>query len=176
MESRILNNNALALIALCNEYCCGMERAAGMERMAFVASMLRLLPRIYISATDLDVEASMLSPEDEDVVIEQSLDEEHYEAVRRAVERVMGEEDVYLEVFEEDMKYSDTPISASIAEGLADLFQGFHNFTAMVRNVPTHMLPGVLSAFKEEFGMEWSVPLCNTLRALNHVRYMGGAE
>ena len=39
----------------------------------------------------------------------------------------MAEEDIYLEVFLEDMKYSDTPISASVSENLADLYQEFFN-------------------------------------------------
>lgn len=45
----MINNNALAFMALCNEYCQALENAREMERDDFVATMLRLLPRIYIS-------------------------------------------------------------------------------------------------------------------------------
>lgn len=171
MESQILNNNSLAFIALCNEYCFALENARSSERADFIASMLRLLPRIYIAATDLDVAASLLSPEDEDLYIESYLDEDYYDAIRRDVERLMGPDDVYLEVFEEDMKYSDTPISASVAENLADIFQSVYNFTEMVKNAPTHMLPAIIHAMREDFRSYWSRLLCNVMRALNHVRY-----
>ncbi len=40
----------------------------------------------------------------------------------------MGEDDVFLETFEEDMKYSDTPVAASVSESLADIFQPLYNF------------------------------------------------
>lgn len=172
MESKILNNNALAFIALSNEYCHALETASAAEPVTFIDTMLRLLPRLYISATDLDT-TGLVVLNDEDVYIESSLDEEYYESVRAAVAALMGGEDVYLETFEEDMKYSDTPVSASISEGLADIFQVLYNFTGMVKNRPTDMLPGVLTAVKDDFGDYWSRPLCNVLRALNHVRYSG---
>ncbi len=172
MESKILNNNALAFIALSNEYCHALETASSTEPETFVNSMLRLLPRLYISASDLDTtELVVLS--DEDVYIESSLDEEYYDSVKESVAALMGAEDVYLETFEEDMKYSDTPVSASISEGLADLFQVLYNFTEMVKNRPTDLLPGVLTAVKEDFSDYWSRTLCNVLRALNHVKYSG---
>lgn len=166
-----LGNNDLAFIGLCNEYCHALEQAATAPtgREELVAAMLRLLPRIYISATDLTPAGAGLYGDE--VYVDPSLEEDAYDAVRRAVEAVMGEEDVYLEVFEEDMKYSDTPISASVAENLADLYQVFYNFTEMVKRVPTDMIPGVLEAVKEDFGSYWSRPLCNVMRALNQVRY-----
>lgn len=49
----MLQNNQLAFIALANEYCSALESAGETMPGEFVASMLRLLPRIYISATDL---------------------------------------------------------------------------------------------------------------------------
>ena len=55
MESTSLNNNSLAFIALCNEYCMAIENARESSHDEFIAEMLRLLPRIYISATDLRV-------------------------------------------------------------------------------------------------------------------------
>ena len=57
MDRKSINNNALAFIALCNEYCQALERAREADRDNFVASMLRLLPRIYISASDLKIDS-----------------------------------------------------------------------------------------------------------------------
>ena len=51
-----MNTNAIAFIGLCNEYCTALETAAETERGAFVDKMLRLLPRLYIAATDLKTE------------------------------------------------------------------------------------------------------------------------
>ena len=162
-----LSPNALAFIGLSNEYCHAVEQAADTEREDFVASMTRLLPRIYISAADLSAENDM-----EDVYyIDDSLDEESYDAVRRGIESVLGEDDTYLEVFEEDMKYSDTPIAASVAEGLSDIYQVLFNFLSAVRDSTEDNIVSALILVDEDFRQYWSRPLCNVLRALNHIRY-----
>lgn len=162
-----LNTNAIAFIALCNEYCQAIETARESERDEFIASMLRLLPRLYISATDLTTEIF----DDEEPYLESAIDEDYYESVRRNIETLFGADDVYLEVFEEDMKYSDTPISASIAEGLADIFQDLYNFIEMVKDAPDPIVKMALVAVKENFESYWGRTLCNVLRAVNHVRY-----
>lgn len=162
-----LSPNALAFIGLSNEYCHAVEQAADTEREDFVASMTRLLPRIYITAADLSAENDM-----EDVYyIDDSLDEESYDAVRRGIESVLGEDDTYLEVFEEDMKYSDTPIAASVAEGLSDIYQVLFNFLSAVRDSTEDNIVSALILVGEDFRQYWSRPLCNVLRALNHIRY-----
>lgn len=167
MESAILNTNSLAFIALCNEYCAAIEDVRESDKDDFVQSMLRLLPRLYISATDLKIDLL----DEEDAYLEPILDEDYYESVRCGIENLMGPEDVFLEVFEEDMKYSDTPIAASISESLADIFQVLYNFVGMVKEAPEHLIPLALVAVRDEFQGYWSRILCNVLRALNQLRY-----
>lgn len=130
--------------------------------------MLRQLPRIYISATDLKPDEDVLA---EDAYIENVLDEQYYDSLRRHIENLLGEDDTYLEVFEEDMKYSDTPIAASISEGLCDIFQVMYNLLDVVRDAPDELVQSSLAAVKEDFESYWSRPLCNVLRSLNHLRY-----
>ncbi len=167
MESTALNTNSLAFIALCNEYCAAVENVRESDRDAFIQSMLRLLPRLYISASDLKVE----DYEDDEAYLESILDEDYYESIRCGVENLMGPDDVYLEVFEEDMKYSDTPIAASVSEGVADIFQVLYNFVGMVKELPDHLLPMAIIAVRDDFQGYWSRIQCNVLRALNHLRY-----
>ena len=166
MKSTALNTNSLAFIALCNEYCMAMENVRETSREEFLAQIVRLLPRIYISASDLRVPS--LS-DDDDAYLESVLDEDYYESVRRGVENLLGADDVYLEVFEEDMKYSDTPIGASISENLADLFQVLYNFVETVKDAPQPMIEIALVAVKDDFVSYWSQTLCNVLRPLNHL-------
>lgn len=167
MNTKTLNPNALAFIALCNEYCSALENVREFERTDFVRSMLRLLPRIYMSASDLDVDVD----DTDDPYIEPALEEDYYESVRRGIEALMGPEDTYLEVFEEDMKYSDTPIAASISESLTDIFQVLYNFVEMIKDAPDYIVKLSVQAVKDDFGSYWSQILCNVMRALNQVRY-----
>ena len=40
----------------------------------------------------------------------------------------MGEKDDYLEVFNDDIEYSDQPITEFVSENLADKYQDIKNF------------------------------------------------
>lgn len=157
--------NQITFIGLCNEFCTAIMRAPETEPALFVAEMTRLLPRLYISAADLPAD---IEP---DLTIDDAMDEDHYDSIRRSLEIVLGENDTYLEVFEEDMKYSDTPIGASIAEGLADLTQVFFNIIETVREAPTEVIPEMLVAAKNDFETYWSQKLVNVMRPLNQIRY-----
>lgn len=168
-----LSPNSLAFIALCNEFCYAVENARESSPKAFVAGMLRLLPRIYISASDLRP-APLI--DEEDAYIESYLDEEYYESVRREIENLLGADDTYLEVFEEDMKYSDTPIGVSVAETLCDIFQVLYNFIVMVKDAPSDQVNSALTAVRSDFEGYWSQKLCNVMRPLNHLRYSAESD
>ncbi|MDE6268274.1 MAG: DUF5063 domain-containing protein [Muribaculaceae bacterium] len=162
-----LNTNSLSFIGLANEYCQAVMNVQETERNDFINSMLHLLPRLYITATDLRVDE--MQAEETDSYLDNFMTEEEYDMARRSVEQLMGEDDVYLEVFEEDMKYSDTPVSASIAEGVADIYQVMYNFLSTVRDSTDEVVDDAILAVKSDFRNYWSATLCNLLRALNHL-------
>lgn len=161
-----MNNNSLAFTALCNEYCATLERAAQMDERELVGNMARLLPRIYICAADLK-EPTL----DDEGYIDGYLQEETYDQIRLSLESVLGEDDTYLEVFESDMKYSDTPIGASLAEGLADLFQVFYNFIETVRDAPDELAAAAINAVHDDFKLVWGQTLTNIMRHIHSIYY-----
>ena len=157
-----LNPNSLSFIALTNEFCQVLEHSDSASRGEFMDKMLKILPRIYIVATDLQQESPF-----SEYGIEHYLTEDVYNAVRNSISRLMAEEDVYLEVFVEDMKYSDSPIAASISENLADLYQEFYNFIYSVKDATTEVQQELIAICKYEFREFWGQTLCNVLRALH---------
>ncbi|MBQ9218996.1 MAG: DUF5063 domain-containing protein [Muribaculaceae bacterium] len=164
-ENNELSPNELAFIALTNEYCQTIERIHDYDRNTFVATMVKLLPRIFITADDLEMNVMT------DAYIEPALKETQYEQVRQALAQVMADEDVYLEVFLDDMKYSDTPISAMVSENLADLYQEFYNMVQAVQYASSDDQSDVVGLCYENFTDYWGQTLCNVLRALHHIKY-----
>lgn len=161
-----LTPNSLAFIALANEYCHALENVFEYEESrAFITEMLKLLPRIYISASDIKPD------DDSDSFIDSFLDENDYDTVRGNVGRIIGEDDTYLEVFIDDMKYSDTPISTNISENLADIYQPLYNFVATVKDATDETINEAINAVKSEFDTYWGQTLCNVLRALHSIYY-----
>lgn len=113
---------------------------------------------------------------DEMVYIESSLDEDYYDSVRRSLEGLLGEHDTYLEVFEEDMKYSDTPIAANVSESLSDIFQVLFNFLEMVRDAPEEMILTTVAAVTIDFESYWGQVLCNVMRPLHQIHYQNFSQ
>ena len=70
MENDKLSPTSLAFIALTNEYCQLIENCTDYGREGAVESLLKLLPRIYITMNDLEMPFEYV-----DAFISQSLDE-----------------------------------------------------------------------------------------------------
>ena len=162
MENDKLSPSCLAFIALTNEYCELVENCADHGCEGFVESMIKLLPRIYITVIDIEQGLDYF-----DAIITPALEETSYDIVKSSLASLMGEDDVYLEVFKEDMKYSDTPIADSISENLADLYQEFYNLVASLRDLNTEEQRQILGICKENFVEYWGQTLCNVMRALH---------
>ena len=164
-----LSPNELALIALTNEYCQAIENMADQSIYPFVKSMMQLLSRIYIVATDLhDMDTDYRISG----FIEQELNENAYDQVRHSLSVLMGEEDVYLDTFVEDMRYSDTPVSATVSENLADLYQVFYNLVHAVQDLTTEDQKDYINAAIVDFAEYWGQKLTNVMRALHNIYYI----
>ena len=178
IRGRLLN-----LTALASQYCVEVENASERGRNEFVATMLQLLPKIYLEFNDIrpssekragEEDVDEFAPVDlgqEEKYYADYVDEDYYENVRRHMETLLGPDDTYLETFEEDMKYSDTPIAASISESLADIFQPLYNYVSIVRDTDGEELEGAYRECHADFASYWSQTLCNVLRALNKIYY-----
>lgn len=165
-----MTNNQLTFIALANEYCALAENAPQSTATEFTAEAVRLLPRLYITADGL-LRSIREGGEPEDAYIPSALDEDYYNAVRLGIETLLGPDDTFLEVFEQDMKYSDTPIGASVAEHLADIFQEMYNFLEGVREAPEELANELFAAVTDDFEQFWSQRLVNVMRPLNALRF-----
>lgn len=168
-EETDIRRRLLTVTALAAQYCAACEGVEDMEKDELVDRMLDLLPRIYWEFFDISAD-DIVSLEESDY-FQSYVDEDYYESVRRHLEAVLGPDDMFLETFEEDMKYSDTPIAASIAESLADIFQPLFNFISIVKDTDGDKITEAYIQAKEDFTAYWSQTLCNVLRALNHLKY-----
>ena len=124
--------------------------------------MLKMLPLLYVKA--------LLLPETvpaEEEFPATFVTEEDYSHVANKVSEIMGEEDVYLDVFIEDMKYSDTPVSTFVSENLADIYQDIRNFVSVYQFGLAGQMNDALYQCKENFRLYWGQKLVNVLRPLH---------
>ncbi len=167
-----IKTRLIHLVALCSDYCITLENAVEMKIDELVKSLLGYLPRIYFEF--LEIEADEDSSLDgllfSSSTTNSSLEESQYELLRGRLSTIFGGNDTYLETFEKDMKYSDTPIATSISENLCDIYQPLYNFAVEVRESEGNNLENAYRECKESFDEYWSQTLCNVMRALNSLR------
>ena len=85
----------------------------------------------------------------------------------------MGQHDDYLEVFTADMQHSDMPLTATISEDLADIYQDIKNFIEAYKTAVAEIMNDALFEVTNNFELYWGQRLVNTLRALHNVYYSG---
>ena len=163
--SAVFDKNTVEFVTVAVEYCAFLEQIEMKENSRVVDVLSKLLPLVYLKATML--------PEDEPqgLYLEEAVTEPDYEAIRMDVQKKLGENDDYLEVFVEDMKYSDTPVHRCISEDLADIYQALRNFVESYKSGLDDVMAESVAVCAEGFRTYWGQTLANTMRAVHNVRY-----
>jgi hypothetical protein len=98
---------------------------------------------------------------------EQFVTEQEYEDIRQAIALQLGSDDTYLEVYMEDMRYSDEPITAFISENIADIYQELKDLACNYQTQNESVMNDALVACLEAFEQHWGQKLLNVLRPLH---------
>ena len=159
------DKNTVEFVTVAAEYCAFLEQVYDKEPSRVVDVLSKLLPLVYLKASMVNV------PEPEGLYMEETVTEADYDAVRVALQEKFGGNDDYLEVFVEEMKYSDTPVRKCISEDLADIYQALKNFVQSYRSGLDEVMEEAVAVCMDGFRTYWGQVLTNTLRAIHNVRY-----
>lgn len=165
-ESVLMNRNVVEFVTVAAEFCAFMEQAEQRSRQDFVSVSLKILPLLYIKASMLEALES-----DEEEELETLVTEDDYNVIRITVAGILGEQDDYLDVFVEEMKYSDRPVLKTISEDLADIYQDIRNFVEIFKMGMESTMRESLVKVQQNFELYWGQTLVNTMRALHDVKY-----
>ena len=162
----IYSDAVLEFVTVAVEFSSILESDNPEDRELWIDKMLKILPLLYIKASLLPetVEMNDTPPE----VFVREID---YNRVAHAVATIMGEENVYLDVFVEDMKYSDRPVSAFVSEDIADIYQDVRNFVSIYQHNLVEQMNDALFICHENFKTYWGQKLTNVLRPLHNIYF-----
>lgn len=169
--SPLMQRDVLEFVTVAVQFCAYLESTEQKQRREFVDTMLRLLPLLYLKGTLLPGFEM-----DDEVELQDYVTEDNYNIVRGNIAVLMGEHDDFLDVFMEDMKYSDTPILSTVSENLTDVYQDLKNFVLNYRQDYEATQREALAQVKENFMYYWGQRCVNVMRALHDVRYNQDAE
>ena len=170
-EQVIFSRNTVEFVTVAAEFCAYLERAESLRRKDFVDTILKILPLLYIKASMLP-ECEMMSDNEPETFVT----EDDYEVLRYSLAALMGDKDDYLEVFMQDMQYSDTPITRLISEDLADIYQDIKNFVSVFQLGFDETMHDSLALCRDNFALYWGQTLVNTMRALHSVKFNPSGE
>lgn len=142
-----------------------LEQASEILRHDFIDQSVKILPLLYIKAR-------LLPKYDYDPTLDYApeyISEESYDFVGQAVAAKLGEYDSFLTTMLSDMQYSDAPMSASISEYLADVYQQVGNLLGVLREEETSMLPTAIGRCRYYFAEYWGRHLLAALQALHEL-------
>lgn len=145
------------------DYASIVEHAQEMQYHDFIDRMSKLLPLLYL-------QTKLLPPfgydEDTDYA-PVFVTEDSYDSVRSSVETLLAGNDTFLTTQHEGMKYSDTPIGASIAECLADVYQQVGDLLGTIREEDELVLPAAVGRCVFYFNEYWGRRLLSALGAIH---------
>ena len=167
MNEQIYSKDVIDFVKLAADYCLNLEHCREAMPRELVKGMLSSLPYLYIKASDLLDTAIIESSFSTDPQVT----EDDYTFVRNGIYDVLGRYDEYLDVFVEDMKYSDKPILRSVSEELADIYQDLRNFLAVYRDGIEEMMAAALWEVLDNFKEYWGQKCVNVMRALHDILY-----
>lgn len=165
----IYSSPVIDFVTVAVEFCAFLEQEEAVSRNVWIDKMLKILPLMYVKALLLP-EVVQLNDE----LTETFVKEADYARVAASVADVMGEDDVYLDTFMEEMKYSDTPVSAFVSENIADIYQDIRNFVSVYQYGLEEQMNDALVSCVENFRAYWGQKLVNVLRPLHSIAYRGG--
>ncbi|HOI27622.1 MAG: DUF5063 domain-containing protein [Paludibacteraceae bacterium] len=162
----IYSNNVIEFVTVAAEYCSFLEKMEQYDEKQFVDKLTKLLPLLYLKASLLP-DLVTLSVDD----MPHCVTEEEYEYQRGQLLEKIGRYDEYLEVFNADMKYSDTPVVASISEDLTDIYQDLKDMVANFKSADLNIMNDAILNCKTNFKEFWGQKALNALRALHNALY-----
>lgn len=158
----------LEFLTVAVQFCALLEQANLTEAKPFIERITKILPLLYLKAD--------LMPEyDPNELLETQsfVTEENYNIVRNNIAVLLGQHDDFLEVFVEDMKYSDKPILATISENLADIYQDVKNFVMFFKiEAQDELIFEAVAKCKENYKFYWGQRCVNVMRPLHELKFI----
>ncbi|MGQ1908336.1 DUF5063 domain-containing protein [Marinifilum sp. RC60d5] len=161
-EHIVYSKNVIEFVTVANEFCLLLENSAKTDKLEFVETAQKLLPLLYLKASMLPKNELELEEE-----VEKFVTEADWEYIHSSVKTRMGAHDEFLEVFEDEMEYSDTPLISSISENFADIYQDLKDFITSYKIGTLEVMNDSLWDLNNNFYQLWGQKLVNTLRPIH---------
>ncbi len=137
------------------------------DRKSFVSAMLIVLPAMYSAFLRIPVTEPVYEGGNEKFV-----SEEEWSFVYRKVLSIMGSQNEYLDVPDEEEYDRMELISRKISEDLSDIYQDIRDFTELYRNGTDEVMNDALWECRMNFETYWGKKILRVSAAFHGVMFM----
>jgi len=153
------------------EFCLFLERAGSFESHDFIVKLHRFLALLYVKA----LAAGNPDPAT-DEGCEKFVTEVDWVIIRDNVNTHLGAHDAYLDFFDHLMHETPEPVTCTVSENVADIYQDLKDFITNYQLGIEEVMADALHECMQQFRQYWGQRLTATLRHLHHVLYVEGIE
>jgi hypothetical protein len=166
LNSLVYSKNVIELITVANEFCSFLERSDEMESADFLSRLQKMLPLLYLKASLLP--KFEFEADDE---LEKYVTEVEYNLIQQKILVHTSAGDDYQEVFMQGMQFSESALTSSIAENVADVYQDMKDLVMSFRTMNDEVMEQALWESQNNFAQIWGQKLVNCLRAVHNLIY-----
>jgi hypothetical protein len=170
LKSIVYSKNSLEFLTVAKEYCAFAEAPSKYDRHGFVDKSLKLLSILYLKALMLP-KVELIHDEGN----ERFVTEYDWQFVKKGIENIMGDHDVYLDFFDDEMNETPEPVTSSVSENMADVYQDLKDFLQIYQLAIPDLMNDALYECSQSFESYWGSRVVNTLRVLHRVLFKFGA-
>ncbi len=166
LKDFVYSKNVVEFVTIANEFCAFAERASELEKDSFIDKSLKLFSLLYLK--------SMLLPslyQINEEGNEKFVTEFDWQFIKNGIAVVLGDKDTYLDFFDEEMNETPEPVSRSISENMADIYQDLKDFLGIYQLGVEELSNDAIVECRQSFENYWGFRLVNSIRILHQLHY-----
>ncbi len=160
----VYSKEVIAFTTTSNAFCAALETVDDVDRRQFLEELQKLLPELYLTVLQLpDLENIFEEGNEKFVTVDD------WNSIHDSILLKLTHFDDYLEVFDKKMEESEEPVSRSISEDLADIYQDIKDFLMLYRIGTNELMNDAIWECKQNFETYWGQKSVNVLRAVHNL-------
>jgi hypothetical protein len=163
-EKTVYSQEVIAFTSTANAFCAALESVNDVGRRTFLENMQKILPDLYLKV--------LLLPELENIFEEGNekfVTIDDWNTIHDGILIKLGQFDDYLEVFDKKIEESEEPVTRSISEDLADIYQDIKDFLMLYRVGTNELMNDAIWECRQNFETYWGQKLVNVIRAIHNL-------
>jgi len=165
----IYEKQVVDFVTTANEFCNFIEQSDSFELQEFMEKVQKILSFLYLKSLLLPT----VKPQSNSN-IERFVAQHDWEFIKHTIARKLGSRDLFVDVVDDIENESDVPMSLSLSECFADIYQDIKDFVTLYRLSGEAAIYEGLWECRNNFEHRWGQRLLGVLQTFHSILYGTG--